>query len=48
MQKEDEDNLAIFTVILMAAFGTKIVHSALRIDAEKLIHETSSNSLQEF
>ena len=27
--KENEENLAIFTVILMAAFGTKIVHSAV-------------------
>ena len=27
--EENEENLAIFTVILMAAFGTKNVHSAL-------------------
>ena len=26
--QENEENLAIFTVILMAAFGTKNVHSA--------------------
>ena len=26
---ENEENLAIFTVIFMAAFGTKNVHSAL-------------------
>ena len=26
---ENEENLAIFTVILMAAFGTKNVHSAM-------------------
>ena len=28
--QENEENLAIFTVILMAVFGTKNVHSALR------------------
>ena len=28
---ENEENLAIFTVILMAAFGTKNVHSVLTI-----------------
>ena len=27
--QENEENLAIFTVILMAAFGTKNVHSAV-------------------
>ena len=27
---ENEENLAIFTIILMAAFGTKNVHSAIK------------------
>ena len=29
--RENEENLAIFTVILMATFGTKNVHSAIHI-----------------
>ena len=28
--QENEENLAIFTVILMAGFGTKNVHSAMK------------------
>ena len=28
--RKNEENLAIFTIILMAAFGTKNVHSAIK------------------
>ena len=30
--KENEENLAIFTLILMAAFGTKNVHTSEVVD----------------
>ena len=29
---ENQENLAIFSIILMAAFGTKNVHSAMLLD----------------
>ena len=31
---ENQENLAIFSIILMAAFGTKNVHSAIGIKEE--------------
>ena len=33
---ENEENLAIFTVILMAAFGAKNVHSAPTVDVRHI------------
>ena len=35
---ENKENLTIFTVILMAAFGTKNIHSAM---AQKLVPSTN-------